>query len=151
VRLSLWERSYEPSPYSLIEDRLYLGQAVPAPPPGTNAVANLCGYKDPYTVDAELWAPIFEGEREPSLEWLREVCDFIDDQRRAGRTVFVHCLAGVNRSGAALTAYLMREHRWSREQALAFVRSKRPHVQPNPELIRLLDDWERTLKPDSNE
>jgi hypothetical protein len=142
--LAWWESFYQEKPYDLIEARLYLGRAVSKPPPGTSAVVNLCSFEDPYTVEARLWLPVLEEGREPTLEWLGEVVDFIDEQRQAGRTVYVHCLAGVNRSAAAMTAYLMREHDWNREQALDFVRSKRPQVQPNSELIRLLDEWERS-------
>lgn len=139
------ERSYREEPYSLIEDGLYLGSAVSEPPPGTKAVLNLCAKPDPYSVDASLQEPIFEEGKEPSLAWLKRTVEFIDSQRRAGVVTYVHCLCGMNRSGAVVTAYLMYEHRWSRDQALAFVRSKRPQVQPNPALMRLLAEWEQSL------
>jgi protein-tyrosine phosphatase len=74
---------------------------------------------------------------------------FIDSQQRAGNVTFVHCLAGMNRSGMVVTAYLMFKHHWNREQALKFVQSKRPQVQPNPQLMRLLADWEKTLRTGS--
>jgi hypothetical protein len=48
--LVLWwlERSYEPGPnYALIEEGLYMGGKVAAPPPGTRAVLNLCEDEDP--------------------------------------------------------------------------------------------------------
>jgi protein-tyrosine phosphatase len=52
----------------------------------------------------------------------------------------------MNRSGAVVTAYLMREHGWGRDQALAFLQKQRPQVGPNPALMRLLDQWEQDLK-----
>ena len=52
----------------------------------------------------------------------------------------------MNRSGMAVTAYLMYEHGWPRDEALAYVQARRPQVQPNPDLMRLLTDWERVLK-----
>jgi hypothetical protein len=145
----LWLRWLEgryDRPYCRIEDGLYVGRAVEHPPSGTEAVVNLCGREDPYEVKASLWEPVFEAGREPDLGWLRRVVAFIDEQRRAGRTTYVHCLAGMNRSGAAVTAYLMYEHGWDRDQALAFVRDRRPQIQPNPMLMRLLADWEQALK-----
>ena len=79
----LWlARSYEEEPYTRIEDGLYLGKAVPQPPPGTRAVVNLCGARDPYTVEASLWEPILEGGDDPTVEWLRRVVEFIGAQRR---------------------------------------------------------------------
>lgn len=144
--LSWLERSYREEPYSLIEDRLNAGAWVAEPPPGTSAVVNLCGREDPYPVEARHWRPILEGGKEPDLAWLRETVEFIDAQRRAGRSTYVHCRAGMNRSGAVVTAYLMFEHAWSREEALAFARSRRPQFQPNPALMRLLAEWEQELK-----
>ena len=146
VGLRWLARSYEEEPFSRIEDGLYLGTAVPQPPPGTRAVVNLCGYKDPYPVDAALWEPILEGGDDPTVEWLRRVVEFIAAQRRAGLTTYVHCRAGMNRSGMVMTAYLMRERHWGRDRALAFVQSKRPQVLPNPALMRLLAEWEQVLK-----
>jgi protein-tyrosine phosphatase len=143
--LLLLERSYE-QPYCLIEDGLFIGSSVNQPPLGIKAVVNLCGREDPYQVDASLWEPVFEGSAEPNLEWLGRVVEFIAVQRQAGRPTYVHCLAGMNRSGAVVTAYLMHEHGWGRDDALAFVREKRPVVQPNPTLMRLLAEWENALK-----
>jgi hypothetical protein len=132
--------------YSRVESGLYIGSAVERPPKGTQAVVNLCGRRDLYQVEATLWKPVFESGKEPTLEWLRGVVAFIAEQRRAGRTTYVHCLAGMNRSGAAVTAYLMQEHGWSRDEALAFLKKKRPVVQPNPTLMRVLLEWEQKLK-----
>src|SRR5689334_18278539 len=43
------QRHYVEGPnYSRIEDGLYLGGFVDAPPPGTRAVVNLCEQDDPY-------------------------------------------------------------------------------------------------------
>jgi protein-tyrosine phosphatase len=149
VGLWLWlrwlEHSYD-QPYCRVEEGLYIGRHVSRPPAGTRAVVNLCGRKDPYSVDASHWDPVFEGGNEPDLEWLRRAVEFITAQRAAGRTTYVHCLSGMNRSAAVVTAYLMAEHGWSRDEALAYLRSKRGVVQPNPILMRLLAGWEKTLK-----
>ena len=116
------------------------------PPPGTRAVLNLCDANDPYQVEVCLWEPIRDGGEAPSIDWLRRMVEFIDTQRQAGVTVYVHCWAGVSRSGLVATAYLMHEHHWTRDEALAFVRSRRPQVRPNPAFMKLLAEWEETLK-----
>jgi hypothetical protein len=143
--LRWWEQSYE-QPYCLVEDGLFIGSSVNQPPAGTKAVVNLCGREDPYQVEAAFWEPIFEGGNEPNLEWLRRVIEFIAEQRQQGRPTFVHCLSGMNRSGAVVAAYLMLEHGWERDEALKYLQAKRPIVQPNPTLMRLLAEWEQTLK-----
>jgi protein-tyrosine phosphatase len=143
------ERSYRETPYSLIEEGLYVGRYVSEPPPGTEAVVNLLDAKDPYQAEACLWAPILDGPPVPSIEWLKRVVEFIKTQREAGLTVYVHCANGVSRSGMVSTAYLMQEHNWTRDQALAFVCSKRPEVRPNPVFMQLLTEWEQALKEPS--
>ncbi len=137
--------SDEKKPYHRIEDGLYLGSSVAQPPPETSAVVNLCGREDPYKVEVMLWEPILEGGNPPDVDWLKRVVGFIDAQRRARRTVYVHCMAGIDRSATAVTAYLMFEHGCGRDAALARVKSKRACACPDPNLMRLLADWERTL------
>jgi protein-tyrosine phosphatase len=93
----LWwlARGYEPGPnYSQIEEGLWQGGAVRAPPPGTGAVLNLSRYEDPYQATVHLWEPIADAEPAPSIDWLRRMVDFIAARRREGRTVYVHCRNG---------------------------------------------------------
>jgi hypothetical protein len=132
--------------YSLIEDGLYMGGDVAAPPWGTRAVLNLCEQDDPYRTEVYAWEPIPDAEPAPDLDWLRRQVEWVEARRRAGLTTFVHCRAGVSRSGMVVTAYEMAKHRWTRDEALAFVRSKRPGVRPNPAFMERLLEWERAVK-----
>jgi hypothetical protein len=136
----------EPPNYTRIEDGLWLGGYVAEPPPGTQAVLNVCETEDHYQVESHKWEPIRDAEPIPSLDWLRTQVGFIASERAAGRTVFVHCMNGISRSGMVLAAYLMRRESWTRDQALEFLRSRRPGVRPNPAFMELLLEWERTLK-----
>ena len=107
---------------------------------------NLCEADDPYRAAAYRWEPIPDTGPAPGLDWLREQVRFVDDQRAAGRVVFVHCRNGVSRSGLVVVAHLMARHGWSRDRALDFVRSRREVVRPNPAFLKLLLDWERELR-----
>src|SRR5262249_41443685 len=111
--------------YSRIEDGFYLGGRVAEPPAGTRAVLNLCEQEDPYQAEAHRWQPIADAAPAPGLAWLRQQVEFLDQQRRDGLPVFVHCQAGVSRGGLVTVAYLMWRRGWSREEALQFVRSRR--------------------------
>jgi len=132
--------------YSRIEDGLWLGGSVAEPPPGTHAVLNLCELEDPYRVEFHKWEPIRDAEPAPSLQWLRWQVEFIEAQRTAGRIVFIHCRQGISRSSMVLAAYLMQREGWSRDEALAFLRSHRPGVRPNSAFMQLLLEWEGSLK-----
>jgi protein phosphatase slingshot len=140
-----WLTGKQPN-YSRIEPGLYLGGRVPAPPPGTRAVLNLCEKEDAYRAEIHRWEPIPDGEPAPRVDWLRQQVAFIDRQRRAGLAVYVHCKAGVSRGALVTVAYLMWRDGRSRDEALDFVRSRRPQVQPNPAFMVLLLKWERFLK-----
>jgi hypothetical protein len=131
--------------YSQIEPGLYVGGHVEAPPPGTHFVLNLDEQDDPYRAEHHLHEPIADAAPAPSLDWLERMVDLVEEHRRAGRTVFVHCRAGASRSGMVALAYLMREHGWSLEEALAEARSRRDIIRPNPAFMGLLRRWEKRL------
>jgi protein-tyrosine phosphatase len=132
--------------YSKIEDGLWMGGYVEQPPAGTQAVLNLCEAKDPYEVESHRVAAIPDGPPAPSLEWLGRQVAFIESERAAGRTVYVHCYGGVSRSGMVMAAYLMRREGWSADRAIHFLQSKRQVVSPNPVFRPLLAEWERMVK-----
>jgi hypothetical protein len=144
-----WSMRPEPKEwptYSLIEDGLYLGGSIDEPPPGTRAVLNLCERQDPYRCEVHSWKEIPDAAPAPSIDWLRERVEFVDAQRRAGLTTYVHCFAGVSRAGMVTTAYLMFKNKWTRDEALKFVRSKRSVVNPNPAFMKLLEEWETEVR-----
>jgi hypothetical protein len=135
----------EPPNYSRIEDGLWLGGYVAEPPPGTRAVLNLCESEDAYHVESHRWEPIRDAEPAPSLDWLREQVRFIEAERTADRTVYIHCRNGASRSGMVVVAYYMARNGWSRDEAMEFVRARRPELRPNPAFMELLLVWERSL------
>jgi hypothetical protein len=137
--------------YTLIEPGLYVGGRVDTPPPGVRAILSLSETQDDYPAPIRQWSPIPDAAPAPSLDWLRQQVAFIDAQRRAGNSVFVHCDAGVSRGPMVAAAYLMWRNRWPRDQALAFLRTTRPRASPNPAFMDLLHDWELTLAPPVSE
>ena len=138
--------NYEPPNYSQIDDGLYLGGYVQGPPPAATAVLNLCESEDPYHAEVHAWHPIRDAAPAPSLDWLREQVAFIEEQRAAGRVVYVHCHAGVSRGAMVTTAYLMARDGRTRDETLEFLRTRRPQVRPNPAFMELLLEWENQLK-----
>jgi hypothetical protein len=144
--LSLAAPQPTPAPpnYTLIEPGLYIGGRVAAPPPDVNAVLSLTPYPDDYTTPIHEWHPILDAAPARSLDWLRQQVQFIDAQRRDGNIVFVHCEAGVSRSAMVCAAYFMWRNHWTRDQALAFLRTTRPIVSPNSAFMDLLTEWEQS-------
>lgn len=57
--------------------------------------------------------------------------DFIHSARACGGRILVHCLAGISRSSAMATAYLMWDGHYSHLEAFEIVRAHRPCASPN--------------------
>mmetsp|Transcript_15573 Transcript_15573/g.25794 ORF Transcript_15573/g.25794 Transcript_15573/m.25794 type:complete len:227 (-) Transcript_15573:323-1003(-) len=65
----------------------------------------------------------------------RRAVVFIDDVLSRGGRVIVHCAQGKSRSAAIIIAYLILRRAMSFDDALNFVQSRRPIVQPNPGFV----------------
>ncbi len=63
-------------------------------------------------------------------EYLDEIYSFISEGLETGN-VLVHCFAGMSRSAAAVTWFLMKELQLPYEKALQLVKAKRNGVSPN--------------------
>jgi atypical dual specificity phosphatase len=65
----------------------------------------------------------------PKIEDVRKAVDFIHQQIRHGRKVYVHCKAGRGRSATVVLCYLISKG-MSPDHAQALILAKRPHVLP---------------------
>eukprot|EP01103_Thecamoeba_quadrilineata_P020770 TRINITY_DN9103_c0_g1_i1.p1 TRINITY_DN9103_c0_g1~~TRINITY_DN9103_c0_g1_i1.p1 ORF type:complete len:195 (-),score=19.79 TRINITY_DN9103_c0_g1_i1:8-592(-) len=95
-----------------------------------------------------VYYPTFiEIEDYPSENILRFVPDcinWIEDVISKKGRVYVHCRAGVSRSGAILVAYTMWKKKIGYEEALREVQQKRTVVHPNQSFanqLRLFEKW----------
>ncbi|KAG1362396.1 Dual specificity protein phosphatase 1 [Cocos nucifera] len=79
-------------------------------------------------------------------EYFDECFNFIEEARRAGGGVLVHCFAGRSRSVTVITAYLMKKYHMSLSHALSVVRSKRPQIAPNHGFMTQLETYEKSLR-----
>ncbi|XP_078444922.1 dual specificity protein phosphatase-like protein [Wolffia australiana] len=77
-----------------------------------------------------LAVPLRDMEDENLLDRLDVCLDFIDSSRKEG-SILVHCFAGVSRSAAIVTAYLMKTERKSLEDALESLVQVCEFVCPN--------------------
>ncbi|XP_027070862.1 uncharacterized protein [Coffea arabica] len=85
--------------------------------------------------------PFKDTESEDLLDYLDVCLDFIDRSRKEG-SVLVHCFAGVSRSAAIITAYLMRTEQLSQEDALESLRQSCEFVCPNDGFLDQLKMFE---------
>lgn len=71
-----------------------------------------------------------------------ESFEFIERNLMAHRNTLVHCHAGVSRSATVATAYLMKKNSWTVDQALSYIRTRRPRAKPNDSFMNQLRLYE---------
>ncbi|XP_054161024.1 dual specificity protein phosphatase 12-like [Oppia nitens] len=79
------------------------------------------------------------------LEITRQV---IAEGHRKGQNVLVHCAAGISRSGAAVTAFIMHKYRKTFDEAIEMIVLRRPLAGPNRGFkvqLRLYEQLDYTL------
>jgi hypothetical protein len=74
------------------------------------------------------------------LTVLPETSRAIADTLRSGKSVLVHCAAGVSRSVAMAMGFLIQNNQMTAEQALTLIRSVRTQAHPNANFIRQLEE-----------
>lgn len=79
-------------------------------------------------------------------QYFDECFNFIDEAKRTGGGVLVHCFVGRSRSVTIVVAYLMKKHNMSVSEALDLVRSKRPMASPNSGFMLQLQNYEKSLR-----
>eukprot|EP00055_Hartaetosiga_balthica_P006795 m.22186 g.22186 ORF g.22186 m.22186 type:complete len:383 (-) comp5430_c0_seq1:51-1199(-) len=75
--------------------------------------------------------------------------DFIEEARRAGGCVLIHCMAGISRSPTVAIGYLMKTQQLSLSKAYHLVKTKRPSVAPNLDFMGELEIYEKKLKQEN--
>lgn len=108
---------------------------------------------DYYNIDGDIdfkgaawkWLDVEDVEEEPLDIYFEYVCKAIDEVRGSGKATLVHCMAGVSRSATLAAAYLMWHYKWTAAQALAFLKERRPVVDPNEGFRRQLAAWEEKI------
>lgn len=66
------------------------------------------------------------------------------------RGVLVHCYYGRSRSASIVAAYLIRYCDMNHIEALEFIRNKRSQIDPNPNYIKQLEEYDNKIKIEKN-
>lgn len=88
---------------------------------------------------------VYDVESTDLLPHWKNTYMFINEARKNGQAVLVHCKMGVSRSASTVIAFLMKQQGWSLEQALNHVRERRPIVHPNESFFKQLQTYSGIL------
>jgi protein-tyrosine phosphatase len=106
---------------------------------GTHRAAGVSEAHELMIVDSPL------DRHNPNLDFvLRDAADAIMQWRDEGRTVFVHCAAGVSRTSAVAAAYLAQRLGIDGITALDRVIDAHPVANPNPGFLEALERLQPT-------
>lgn len=106
-------------------------------------------------------------ESDPNLEYVRyalydnnthsigtyldESYKWITEKREKSGNILVHCYMGASRSASIVIYYLMKEHQYTFDEAVTFLRNKRPTVNPTFKLTNDLAQSMVTPKTSNSE
>lgn len=135
---------------SLVTERLYIGDVEDARDEagllaaGVTHVINLCPELIVPQFQRICYLPVSLQDRthENLQPALQRAIPFITAALRDGGVVLVHCAAGISRSAAVVTAYLMMTLRENMTAALGRVCNARPIVAPNLGFLLALQSLE---------
>ena len=82
-------------------------------------------------------------------KYFDQVHDAYSAQQQEGKSLLIHCVSGVSRSGSLAVALLMKTYHLSYEDAVALARQGRPAISPNRGFQKQLLKYEQQLMKSS--
>jgi hypothetical protein len=98
----------------------------------------------PFGVESYVWIPVRDG-MPPTPSQLSFGVNTIEELVKENKKVYVHCKNGHGRAPTLVAAYLVKKGSTA-EEAINFIKSKRPVVHLEPGQIKALMDFEKSVR-----
>lgn len=83
---------------------------------------------------------IYDHNDENIYQHFESSFNFIDKALIKKENVFVHCKFGISRSATIVISYIIQKFKYRTNEAMAFISSKRPMINPNKGFIKQLNE-----------
>lgn len=93
----------------------------------------------------KLFCNLADDPRADIAQYFEPAFEFIEDARKSGARVLVHCGAGASRSATLVASYLMRVRNWKVPATIQFLKEQRRQVLPNPGFLAALEKYEESF------
>lgn len=90
--------------------------------------------------------PVDDDPNERLFEYFISAVQLLDSWISSGNAVVVHCVMGISRSCSIILAYLIYKYHMTTEEALLYVKKRRPIVNPNHGFLAQLQEFEKFIK-----
>ena len=93
-----------------------------------------------------LHIPLSDEEEAPVCDFFPCATQFVREAQQQRTGVYIHCMASVSRSATIVVAIMMVLRKLPAEEALAFVKARRPIIRPNDGFAKQLKWFEEDLR-----
>ena len=112
----------------------------------TNVLSAVIGFDEIYESNINhLCLNLVDNEEQNIIHYFQITNHFIDNIIEKKESLLIHCIAGRSRSVTILLAYMIYKYKYTVEQAIEIVKSKRNIIEPNKNFIRQLSIYYDSL------
>ncbi|KAE8447915.1 hypothetical protein EG329_009987 [Mollisiaceae sp. DMI_Dod_QoI] len=120
--------------------RLYISKFPTTIPPNITHILNMCTHPHPKDTTRN-YLHIALDDIDNITPHIPSILSFIDTALKDDGTVLVHCALGLNRSAAAVLAFLCHQKEMTSLETLKYLKERKPNVRPSALFMQQINQY----------